>query len=55
MRRLAEHFPELPMVVATGHTEVTPPVTPTAFFAKPFKTAAVLEHFMRLHTEQARS
>jgi DNA-binding NtrC family response regulator len=52
MRRLAERFPGLPIVVMTGHGEVPPPVTPHALFSKPFDTAKLLATLENLHRER---
>jgi CheY-like chemotaxis protein len=48
MRRLAQRFPNLPMIVMTGvHGEA--PLPTQAFFQKPFDTAALLDAVKRLH------
>jgi CheY-like chemotaxis protein len=51
MRRLGLRFPGLPMIVMTGVHEHAP-LPPTAFFRKPFDTAALLDAVERLHAAQ---
>jgi CheY-like chemotaxis protein len=48
MRRLAERFPGMPMIVVTGYDE-PPPLPHEGFFTKPFDTAALLAAVERLH------
>ncbi len=49
MRRLAQRFPQLPMIVMTGvHGEA--PLPSLALFKKPFDTGALLAAVERLHT-----
>jgi CheY-like chemotaxis protein len=48
MRRLAERFAGLPMIVVTGYDE-PPPLPHEGFFTKPFDTAALLAAVERLH------
>lgn len=48
MRRLAERFPGMPMIVVTGYDE-PPPLPHQGFFTKPFDTAALLAAVDRLH------
>jgi DNA-binding NtrC family response regulator len=51
MRRLAQRFPNLPMIVMTGvHGEA--PLPTQAFFQKPFDTGALLDAVTRLHAAQ---
>jgi len=52
MRRLAEKFPGLPMIVVTGYDE-PPPLPHEGFFTKPFDTAALLAAVERLHRAAA--
>jgi CheY-like chemotaxis protein len=48
MRRLAQRFPNLPIIVMTGvHGEA--PLPTQAYFRKPFDTAALLDAVERLH------
>lgn len=42
MRRLAQRFPGLPLLVISGHADIVPPVAHAGFFLKPFNTAALL-------------
>jgi len=49
MRRLARRFPGLPMLVVSGHLDVSPPVEHQGFFAKPFDTACLLAAIERLY------
>jgi CheY-like chemotaxis protein len=51
MRRLAQRFPQLPMIVMTGLHEGTTPPSQT-FFQKPFDTTALLDAVDRLHAAQ---
>lgn len=53
MRRLAQKFPGLPMLVVTG-LEAPAPLAPEARFGKPFATAALLATVERLHDERPR-
>ncbi len=48
MRRLAQRFPGLPMIVVTGYDE-PPPLPHEGFFTKPFDTGALLAAVERLH------
>lgn len=48
MRRLAERFPGLPMIVITGVT-TAPPMLASAMFSKPFDTGKLLDAVERLH------
>ena len=48
MRRLAEKYPGLPLVVVTGYHD-PPPVPYEALFSKPFDTSKLLELVERLH------
>jgi len=50
MRRLALHFPALPMLVITG-VEVAPPVPCAALFSKPFNTGRLIQKLEALHGE----
>ncbi len=52
MRRLAEKFPGMPMIVVTGYDE-PPPLPHEGFFTKPFDTAALLAAVERLHRAAA--
>lgn len=49
MRRLAEKYPGLPMVVVTAHDQVTPPVPHAGYFRKPFDTEKLLATVERFH------
>lgn len=49
MRRLARRFPGMPMLVVSGHLDVSPPVEHQGFFAKPFDTACLLDAIERLY------
>ena len=48
MRRLAEKYPGLPMLVVTAYHDA-PPLPHVAFFSKPFDTAALLDAVDRQH------
>ena len=48
MRRLAQKYPGLPMLVVTGFHE-PPPVPYEALFTKPFDTPALLAAVEQLH------
>ncbi len=48
MRRLAEKYPGLPMLVVTAYHD-DPPLPHVALFSKPFDTAALLEAVERQH------
>ncbi len=48
MRRLADRFPGLPMIVISAYGEA-PPVPHEGYFAKPFDTPALLAAVERLH------
>lgn len=49
MRRLARRFPGMPMLVVSGHLDVSPPVEHQGFFAKPFDTSCLLDAIERLY------
>jgi CheY-like chemotaxis protein len=53
MRRLAAKFPALPMIIMTAVHDAGPPPG-TAFFRKPFDTAALLTAIERLHAANGR-
>lgn len=53
MRRLAEKYPSLPIVVVTAHEQVVPPVPHAAYFTKPFDTGRLLDTVERFHAAQA--
>lgn len=42
MRKLAVKFPGLPMLVVTGHPDISPPVEHKGYFTKPFNTERLL-------------
>ncbi len=48
MRQLNARFPNLPMVVITGH-DLPPPVLPVALLRKPFSSEALLSEIERLY------
>jgi two-component system, response regulator PdtaR len=52
MRRLADKYPSLPMLVVTGH-EVTPPVPHAGYFRKPFDTGQLLAAVEKFHAAYA--
>ena len=52
MRRLAERFPGLPMLVVTAHA-VEPPLPHRGLFRKPFDVAALLDAVEALHAGRA--
>ncbi len=54
MRRLAEKYPGLPMLVVTAYHD-QPPVPHVGFFSKPFDTAALLEAVERQHRARLES
>jgi CheY-like chemotaxis protein len=49
MRRLAQKFPDLRMVVITAHCDQPPPLPSVAVFTKPFDTRALMAAVERLH------
>lgn len=49
MRKLAQRFPGLPMLVITAHSDVSPPIAPAGYFAKPFAMPSLLEAVERLY------
>jgi DNA-binding NtrC family response regulator len=51
MRRLAERYTGLPMIVVTGYHEA-PPLPHHGFFMKPFDTGELLAAIERLHQAQ---
>lgn len=53
MRRLDAAFPSLPMVVATGHADVEPPIAPSARLLKPFKPEELISQVEQLHAARA--
>jgi len=55
MRRLAERFPGLPLLVVTAHPAHLPPVPHRGLFGKPFDTAALLAAVERIHADQEAS
>lgn len=55
MRRLAERFPGLPMIVVTAHSEEAPPLPYRDLFRKPFDTATLMASVERIHGESTRS
>ncbi len=52
MRRLADRYPGLPMLVVTGYDD-PPPLPYKALFQKPFRTAALLDAVDREHRARA--
>jgi len=54
MRRLAEKYAGLPLLVVTAYHD-EPPLPHVAFFSKPFDTAALLEAVERQHKARART
>jgi len=55
MRRLAERYPGLPMIVVTAHGHEAPPLPHRDLFHEPFDTAALVAAVERLHGESASS
>lgn len=53
MRRIAEKYPGIPMLVVTAHDEVTPPVPFQGYFRKPFDTGRLLAQVEQLHASRA--
>jgi two-component system, response regulator PdtaR len=53
MRRLAEKYPSLPMLVVTAHDQVTPPVPHAGYFRKPFDTGQLLAAVEKFHAAHA--
>ncbi|HYG69898.1 MAG TPA: response regulator [Anaeromyxobacteraceae bacterium] len=53
MRRLAEKYPSLPIVVITAHDKVALPLPPAAFFRKPFDTGQLLATVEKFHAQAA--
>ncbi|MFZ5469113.1 MAG: response regulator [Myxococcota bacterium] len=51
MRKLAERFPGMPIVVITGNAE-PPPLAPHAIFRKPFDTQALVELLEGLYRQR---
>jgi two-component system, response regulator PdtaR len=51
MRRLAAQFPSLPMVVASGYPDATPPLPATMRLEKPLKPESLLARLAELHGE----
>jgi CheY-like chemotaxis protein len=49
MALLAHRFPGLPMLVITAHADQPPPGPHSGFFAKPFRTAELLDAVERLY------
>jgi CheY-like chemotaxis protein len=49
MRRLADKFPGLPMIVVTAYAAESPPAPHHGWFTKPFDTAQLLAEVERLH------
>lgn len=49
MRKLAQRFPGLPMLVITGHVQSLPPVASAGYFAKPFHTPSLLDAMERIY------
>lgn len=49
MTQLATRFPELPMIVVTGHAAQPPPEKCEAIFIKPFSTPELMEAVEGLH------
>ncbi|HUB07452.1 MAG TPA: response regulator [Myxococcales bacterium] len=52
LARLRERFPGVPVVVVTGHPEVTQPPGTQGFLFKPFNPDALLEAISRLHADR---
>ena len=50
MRRLAARFPSLPMLVASGHPDVKPPVAARARLEKPLKPESLVAQLDELHS-----
>lgn len=50
MRRVAERFPGLPLIVMTAHVGLEPPVPAAGFFIKPFETSDVIARLEQLQT-----
>ena len=49
LRRVAERFPDLPVIAITGHVELTPPLPVAAMFLKPFAVSDVIARLEQLH------
>ena len=49
MRRLAARFPSLPLVVASGHPDATPPVPASVRLDKPLKPGSLVQMLDELH------
>ncbi len=49
MKRLAERFPGVPIIVMTGHHTLATPLEPAARFEKPFDPRALLSALEALH------
>lgn len=49
MRQLASRFPGLPMLVITGHGQLTPPLPHAGYFNKPVSPPVLLEAMERLY------
>lgn len=49
MRKLASRFPGLPLLVITGHEQVTPPIDPAGYFRKPFDTTSLIGAMERIY------
>lgn len=54
MRKLAQRFPGLPMLVITGHTQIAPPVPHAGYFVKPLSTESLLDAMERIYRARQR-
>jgi DNA-binding NtrC family response regulator len=54
MRKLAKRFPGLPMLVITGHGQITPPLPTAGYFSKPFHTPSLLEAMEQIYQARRR-
>ena len=50
MRRVAERFPGVPLIVITGNAGLAPPLPAAAFFFKPFEMSDLIARLDQLHT-----
>jgi len=53
MKKLAEKYPGLQMIVVTAYHGVPPPLPHDAYFTKPFDTPTLLSAVERLHAAHA--
>jgi CheY-like chemotaxis protein len=55
LRRIADRFPDLPLLGMTAHVDLAPPLPVAAVFIKPFETSDVIARLEELHSSASRA